>query len=209
MNTSKEGHPVQAIEVLSTVEMRRAHAAEEIVELFERMKSGEIPGFQIASEYFSSSDELSDLSPEERLSHAINLTGQEQKGDAKRISTVTGDEPLHTDKVVHENGTRIVDEGTTHRFHLNISEHNAKVQLGALQGHDPIYGSEYREGLAEEGAVMPEMHEGTITPGDMTIFNLDPNTAHRFITTSGDGNRKTVMANAGKVSQNNPQPNNS
>lgn len=197
MEKSTSNHPRHGVEIISEVEMKRAKTAQEIVDLMDRVHSGEIPGFQIAAEYL---EQLGDLTPEEQIRHAIEVAGLEQKGEAKHISTVMGDEPLHTDKLVHENGLRIVDEGTTHRFHLNTSDHVAEVSLGLLSNHPQTPGTEYVSGGGGT-AVIDVLHKGKINKGDMTIFKLDPDTAHKFSTKSGDGKRRTTMANAGQKNQ--------
>lgn len=192
MEKRSPNHPRHGVEILSEVEMQRARTAQEIVDLMNRTQSGEIPGFQIAAEYF---EEQGINEPENRISHAIEVAGLGQKGNTKEIATITGDEPLHTDKLVHENGLRIVDEGTTHRFHLNTSDHTAEVSIGSLSNHPQTTGTEYIQGGG--GAVINELHNGKISKGDMTVFKLDPHTAHKFSTTSGEGKRRTTMANAG------------
>lgn len=192
MEKAPSNHPTHRVEILSETDMLRAKTAEDIVALMERTQNGEIPGFQIAAEYF---EEQGIHEPENRISHAIEVAGLAQKGSTKEIATVTGDEPLHTDKLVHENGLRIVDEGTTHRFHLNTSDHTAEVSIGSLNNHPQTPGTEYIQGGG--GAVINELHNGKINKGDMTVFKLDPHTAHKFSTTSGEGKRRTTMANAG------------
>lgn len=162
-------HPVIGVEIGKEVALARVAAGHEIADIMGRLRRKELPGFvipaHVARELEADGRDVFDVLTDDH--------GFESRGDELIGTKHNPDDPLHTDK------PHLIPDGATTRMHQIQTDHRTTISMGRLDGHDGSVGTEYRQDVPG-AARIAEMHVGEAGRGDVSVFELSGDVAHRY-----------------------------